>query len=272
MGGLPVGLEYLSVFGLPVLDHAELAARLGCDFISLNGRGAANRLAPHPEERLFGNPVLQAALVRRVAELGLRVQLVEGFALLPEERGLPEADLDAAAALGAASICVIAMDRDPARTHDGLAAMAEAGAARGLMVTTEVGAGAIRDLATARAALAAVSHPGFRLLLDTMHLFRRGARVDDLAGLPSGAIGHVQLCDVPRVGTMASYMEEALFERCLPGEAELPLAAFLTALPAGVPVGLEIPSRSRFEAGVPLADTLARAVSLAREAIRAARC
>src|SRR3546814_9705737 len=39
-----LGLEYLSVFGMPLAEYAEMAARIGCTFISLNYGGAANRL------------------------------------------------------------------------------------------------------------------------------------------------------------------------------------------------------------------------------------
>src|SRR3546814_5151732 len=35
-----LGLEYLSVFGMPLAEYAEMAARIGCTFISLNYGGA----------------------------------------------------------------------------------------------------------------------------------------------------------------------------------------------------------------------------------------
>ncbi|MDB5396728.1 MAG: xylose isomerase protein, partial [Rhodospirillales bacterium] len=38
--------------------------------------------------------------------------------------------------------------------------------------------------------------------------------------------------------------EEALSERQVPGEGELPLGAFVRALPAGIVIGIEVPMTS----------------------------
>lgn len=260
-----LGLEYLSVFGMPLLDYAEGAARLGCDFISLNFAGVSNLLPPYQAENLKEDAGLRARLKRRLGELGLGVGIAEGFALFPDVPVAGHArDLDAVAQLGARAICAISLDKDMARTHDGFAWLAEACASRGMIVTTELGAGVIRNLDAAQAALRAVDHPAFRLLIDTMHYFRRGAGVADLASLPAGAIGHVQLCDVPMPAIAPNYMEEALFERRALGDGDLPLAAFLAAVPDDVPVGLEIPLRAAFAAGENVEQRLGASVARAR--------
>ncbi len=251
---------------MPLLEYAELAARLECDFISVNFAGAANGLGGHPSASLRNEPELRKSLSRRARELGLGISLVEGFAIMPDTAaGDYAADLDATAEMGATTICAVSLDKDLPRSFDRFAALAEAGAERNLVVTTEVGAGVIRNLDTARAALAAVEHENFRLLLDAMHFFRSGGTVQDLLYLDSNAIGHVQLCDVPSRCSFQSYMEEALFERRAPDDGELPLIPFLAAIPDRVPVGLEMPVRSSFERGVPLLETLGAGVSWVRE-------
>lgn len=63
---------------------------------------------------------------------------------------------------------------------------------------------------------------------------------------------------------MRHYAEEAMFERMAPGEGELPLIDMLAALPADRVVGLEIPMRSRAEAGVSAYDRLQPCVEGAR--------
>ena len=90
---------------------------------------------------------------------------------------------------------------------------------------------AIADLATALDAVRAVGRPDFRLLIDTMHLVRSGSGPADVAVLDPALIGYIQLSDVPLVPTIADYMEEACFERMVPGTGEAPLLEILDALP-----------------------------------------
>jgi hypothetical protein len=53
---------------------------------------------------------------------------------------------------------------------------------------------------------------------------------------------------------MDNYMEEAMFERMVPGEGELPLADLLSVLPSDVVLEIEVPRRSLALSGVsPLA-------------------
>ena len=264
-GNRCLGLEYLSVFGMPLRDYVALAGRIGCDFVSVNYGGASNRLGDGPEERLRDDPALRRDLAAAVADQGLFLGLVEGFAITPgtsiEDHA---ADLDAVARMEARSICAVSLDKDRERTADQFARLAELAAARGLLVTTEVGAGVMRNFAVACEAWSHVAQPNFTLLVDTMHFFRRGGTVSDLAAVPAGAIGHVQLCDVPMPAHMENYLEEALFERRAPGDGDLPLAAFVAAVPPAVSIGLEVPIRSEAMAGVPAEARLARCMAAAR--------
>ena len=261
-----VGLEYLSVFGLPVLDYAELAARLSCDFISLNFSGAANRLPPYSPEDLRADHGLRKRLKRSVEDLGLRICLVEGFAITPEKPAAFYArDLDDAAELGASAICAVSLDKNLPNTQEQFFELAEAAASRRLLVTTELAAGVIRNIEIARQTLGAVKHPNFKLLIDTMHFFRRGSTLQDLKALPPAAIGHVQLCDAPSQPQGESYMEEALFERRGLGDGDLPLAAFMAEIAPSIPIGLEIPMRALAERGIDAYDRLRPSVAKARE-------
>ena len=62
----------------------------------------------------------------------------------------------------------------------------------------------------------------------------------------------------------ATYMEEAMFERMVPGQGELPLQAILAAVPADVIVGLEVPLRSQAESGIGPEARLRPCVAAAR--------
>ena len=260
-----LGIENLSLFGLDPVEHIHLAGDLGCEHVSLNLRSGANRLPAYPEYSLREDEGLGHAVVAAARARGVAVSLLEGFALAPGAD--PDAfapDLDIAAQLGARAICVIAMDRDLPRSHAGFARVAELAATRGILTTTEVGAGAMRTFDRALAALDAVGRPDFQLLIDTMHFFRLGGTLDAFAAIDPAAIGHIQLCDVPMPAVIESYMDEALFERRAPGDGDLPLGDFLRHVPETVPIGLEVPIRSQVEAGLGPRERLGRCVAKAR--------
>jgi len=69
----------------------------------------------------------------------------------------------------------------------------------------------------------------------------------------------VQFCDAPLRGEK-EYFFEALEQRCMPGEGELPLADMLAALPRGIPLSIEIPHKRLAQAGVAHAERVRRAV------------
>ena len=59
-------------------------------------------------------------------------------------------------------------------------------------------------------------------------------------------------------------MDEATFDRLIPGEGELPLRDYLMVFPRDVVVSLEVPSRTLTMAGISLRDRLERTVKAAR--------
>jgi hypothetical protein len=84
----------------------------------------------------------------------------------------------------------------------------------------------------------------------TMHWVRSGYGAVDLRELGPEKIGYVQLSDTTLKPRVKSYMEEAMYQRMAPGDGELPLAEILTAVPADVVIGLEIPMRGLAESGM----------------------
>lgn len=259
-----IGVECLSTLGLGPVEHIRIAGELGCGHVSLNLSGSANRLPPYSEFSVRDDAALRRDIAAELASSGVRLSLLEGFAILPSTELDFEAGLDIAAELGARAICVVSMDRDLDRTCAAFARLAELAAERGLIATTEVGAGVLRNLSRSLTAVEAVAHPWFGLLVDTMHFFRSGSTAADFAALAPPTIGHIQLCDVPMPARIESYMEEALYERRAPGDGDLPLADFLAHVPPNVPIGLEIPIRSEAEAGVPPRERFGRCVEAAR--------
>ena len=100
---------------------------------------------------------------------------------------------------------------------------------------------AIPDLATAQRIVAAVDAPSLCLMLDTWHLARSGGTLAQLAAVPKGLIGALQISDrrEPPPGTTYTPMGG----RLLPGEGELALVPLLRTLLTREPeltVGVEV--------------------------------
>lgn len=246
----PIGIERLCLFGMPPTEHVRLAAGLGCQAV---GIGFTPVLGENPcgyrAWSLREDMALRREFRAACADTGVRVGLVEGFGVVPgEDVSRFAADLDLAAELGGERINVVSMDKDLARTVEQFASLTAMASERGLAVCSEIGPGPVRRLETAVRVARAVAQ-GFTLLIDTMHFFRFGGTVAELAELDPALIGYVQLCDAPSQGE-GRYMDEAFNERRVPGEGDLPLREVLALVPPEVVVSLEVPRLSAARAGL----------------------
>jgi sugar phosphate isomerase/epimerase len=170
--------------------------------------------------------------------------------------------------LGVPIVNAVCLEPDHARAIAELASFADLAAARGLKATLEMMPGLpLGSLAQAAAAVAETGRKNLGLLLDSMHIFRSGATVEDITALNPETIFYVQLCDVPLVSKYASYGEEARDNRLPPGEGELPLAEFIAALPPDLMLGLEVPMLAAAQSGLDARERLTPAVAATRALI-----
>ena len=267
-----LSLEMLTLMGMPPVEHVRLAAELGCAGVSLGQSGRALSsfgyadFKPYPDWSLLEDAALVRETRAALRDTGVVVSLGEGFRVLP---GMDIADaahaLDVMAQLGAQHINGGSNDPDMDRSWDQLALLAEMVVARGMRLELEFApSNVLKTLDSALAALDRIGRDRCTLLLDAMHFFRSGAGLDDLAALDPATIGCAQLCDVPLAPRRDSYIEEAMFERRVPGEGELPLREWLALLPAGIWIGLEVPGIEEMIAGASPRDWAARVVAGAR--------
>ncbi len=244
-----LGIELLTVLGMPPVEHVKLAAELGCSHISTGLGGVPMRHMGVPDWIMFpdwsleGNPTLQREMKAAMRDTGVRISLGEGFRVREDGDVSDRASgLDLMAELGAERINAVSMEYDMARTHDQLAILAAMVIERGMTFTVEFAPpNAINSLAGAVAAIDHIGRGKCRVLVDAMHFFRSGATVEELGALDPDLIGYAQLCDAPLVSAGAPYMQEAMFGRMIPGTGELPLRDFVAALPADMDIGLEVP-------------------------------
>jgi sugar phosphate isomerase/epimerase len=93
----------------------------------------------------------------------------------------------------------------------------------------------------------AVDHPAGGILVDPFHHERVGHKPEKIREIPEHWLSYAQLCDMPACGVITdpdAYFVDAIDGRLVPGEGAIPVDAMVRALPADLPISLEI--RSRF--------------------------
>jgi sugar phosphate isomerase/epimerase len=264
-----IGIENISVFGMPPVEFVQLAADLGCQHISTGLTGFAFGIYDYPIFSLRDDVPLRREMIAAMRDTGVSISLGEGCTVRADANARDLAgDLDLFAELGTPRINTVSMDPDFNRTCDEFAVMAEMCAERGLRITTELAPTlTIDSLPKALAALRQIGRPEFRLLIDTMHINRSGSRPEDIAALDPDLIDYIQVADALRIPTIPSYMEEAMFERMVPGDGELHLADWLRVLPKDRVYAIEVPQRSLALAGKTAHERLGACVAGVRRLI-----
>ncbi|HUQ73077.1 MAG TPA: TIM barrel protein, partial [Burkholderiales bacterium] len=101
----------------------------------------------------------------------------------------------------------------------------------------------VSNIAKALRVLHAAGKANSGLLVDAIHFFRAGDTLADLAKVPREYLHYVQLCDAwaERPSDMQEIIRQARGDRLFPGEGGLDLRGLLRALPANIPLSLEVP-------------------------------
>jgi sugar phosphate isomerase/epimerase len=261
-----LAIGFLNGFGLPPVEFVDLAADLGCRYISAVVQGVPLVPLGYAPFSLKDDPALRKEVLAAMQHRGVAASLGDGFLVLADtEISAFGPDLDVLAELGVPRINVVSLDPDLSRTFDRFAALTELAAQRGIQTVVEPVPGlTVGDLPTALAAREYVGRSDFRLLIDTMHLVRSGSSAADLAAVDPEYIGYAQLNDTTLQPRLENYMEEAMFERMVPGEGELPLTDILSVLPPDIVLEIEVPRRSLALAGVSPIDRMRPCVEAAR--------
>jgi sugar phosphate isomerase/epimerase len=150
------------------------------------------------------------------------------------------------AAVGARVLQVLGWDDVADRALENLALVADLAADGGLGVVVEfMPYSEIKTLADALHLLTEIDRPNVKLLLDSLHLFRSGGSVADVAAVDPRYFGVIQLSDAPaQAPAYEDLRPEAVGNRLVPGTGELPLHELLAAVPEDLPISLEVPCAS----------------------------
>jgi sugar phosphate isomerase/epimerase len=260
----PLCLDFLTAIEASPPALAELAAANGCASIAILVHPADGV----PDFGMAADTPMRQETRQSCRDRGIAIDMIEGFLLKPDtdlEAFRPS--LDSGAWLGAGCANVLLRDPDLTRLADNFAGFCAMAQACGLKTVTEWSRRTpLSSPAQAAAFVAAAGH-GARLQLDSLHLFRAGFCVTDIAALDPAIVGRAQLCDGPAEMPVERQFEEALNDRLVPGTGELPLGAFVDALPAGITLGIEVPMQALRQAGIGAAERVRRAVSGTRRVL-----
>ncbi|MCT2398029.1 sugar phosphate isomerase/epimerase family protein [Novosphingobium mangrovi (ex Huang et al. 2023)] len=262
----PLGIELLTVLGMGPVEHVTLAADLGCTAVSMGLTQLPFNPYGYPAWSLREDPALRRELKAVMRERGVSISIAEGMGVSADlDASRHAADMDLFAELGALRVNSVDMGVERDRAFEQLAKLCEMAGERGMDFSIEFcPVFTIRSLPEALAAVRHIGEGRATVLIDSMHFFRSGGTVAQIAELDPALIGHVQLSDAPRKSA-GDYMQEAMSGRMIPGEGELPLREFIDALPRGQTLGLEVPLMAQAESGRPAVECVAEIVMKTRE-------
>lgn len=260
-------LSYLTANGQTPPDMVSLAARHGYRYVGL-------RLLPNapgaPQQSMLGRPDVLRDTLARMRDTGVGVfdlEIIRIGELFDINAYRPLMEMGAA--LGARSLLIAGDDADASRLTAHYAQLCELAATYRLHADLEfMPWTAVR---TARDALAIIraagSPPAAGVLVDALHVARSGTTVEDVAAIPRELLHYAQICDAPAAipATHAEMICDARENRQLPGDGGIALTPLFTALPAELPIAVEVPNFKRVatlgeEAWAGMALAAARAV------------
>jgi sugar phosphate isomerase/epimerase len=214
---------------------------------------------------LRDDPALRRETQAAMRDTGVRIGLAEGFRAASDHDVSEFAgDLDLFAELGALRLNAICMENDMGLAVDQLGKLADMAIARGMLFTIEFfPSEGINSFERALEVVDGIGRDKAKVLLDTMHFFRTGGTLAKLEAAGIDVVGYVQLADSPDTPPDDSYFIKSLFARDVPGEGALPLRELVAALPADMPISVEVPRLDAMRAMGARAHT-ARVIDAAR--------
>jgi sugar phosphate isomerase/epimerase len=228
-----IGLAWLTVSELSAHEQVTVAAQAGYSHVGLRLLPVANQLLPPFDERETG---------WRLADTGIKVLDVEVFRLTAETRISDfESTLAAARRLGASQLLVHGDDPEEPRLIETFGRLCELAARYELAANIEPMPWVqVSTVARAKRILGGAGRRNAALLVDPIHFFRADNRVDELHDVSAH---YLQFCDAPaeRPSDMQEIIRQARSDRLFPGEGELDLSGLLRALPADLPISVEVP-------------------------------
>ena len=232
-------LDHLSLVNLDALTVIDAAASAGFAAVSL----FVTPIPISPTPDLLADKAARKAVLSALRDTGLRAGIIEPFMLEPDpDWPLLERSAHLTAEMGG-TVNILGLDEDHARLRESLERMVAICRAAGAPAIIEAyPLSSIHSPAQALE-LARTLGEDVGLCIDTLHVIRSGGNWDDIAVLPPERIRHVQLNDGP-LEAPHDRVNEAVFDRLLPGEGAFDLKALVPLVPDHAIIAVEAPSRA----------------------------
>ena len=254
-----LSFAHLSVLDATPPELVTVAAAAG--FRKVGIRLAATPSVGVPPYDMLGDTPLVRETLARLADTGVSVLDVEFLRFEPEiPIGIPEGFLEAGARLGARYVQVMSAEPLEARTMERFCELCDRARQYGLHVCLEFAIyTGVRTLADAVRVVKKSGFANASVLVDALHFSRSGGWPSDIKGVDASLFRYAQICDAPAFipTEAADLIREARTGRLLPGDGALPLRDLVKALPAAIPLSIEVPDRAT--AGLPALERAQRA-------------
>jgi sugar phosphate isomerase/epimerase len=243
-----ISLHHLTALDVDAAALARIAAALGCDAICI-----FSYLPPAYRGQFPCIETMQSARALKsvLKQTGIRVCNLEVFNISPElslDDMLP--GLERGAELGATNATVHIRESDEGRAADGFGRFCTLASDFDLRVGLEfTGFSAVKDIRTAARIIERSGAGNAGIAADALHVFRNDLAVEDLIPY-SSMISYAQICDGKLAMPDGGYRQEAIANREIPGHGEFPLRNFLSVLPTGTPISIEVPLHRLRDAGI----------------------
>jgi sugar phosphate isomerase/epimerase len=235
-------LAYLSSHRCTPAEAIRIAAATGYQFVGLrlwpNAPGAPQQFLIEKPEALREALAAQQDTGVGVFDLEI-IRIGDNF-----DPHCWDALYDVGAALKAKAILVAGDDSDESRLTDNYARLCEVMQPFGMTADLEfMPWTAVKD---AKSALRIVNNAGkpanAGILVDALHFGRSTTTLDDIRAIPRELLHYAQICDA-EAGlnfTAEQLIHTARCERLLPGDGTIDIKGLFAALPADLPVSVEV--------------------------------
>lgn len=201
-----------------------------------------------------------------LADSGLELLDVEVIWLKPDsDMSLHKRSIDIGAELGARNVLCVSSYPDMGATAARLTELCRHAEGSGIRVALEFGIFTeVKTIEMALVVLDQVAHPLRALLIDPIHVDRSGCTPAQIAAVPRTLLPYAQFCDAPAArpnpNDFDAIITDAIDLREQCGAGALPLAEIYAALPADIPLSIELRSKALRE-GYPDPSARAKAVA-----------
>ena len=237
-------LSFLTCLDAPPPEAIRTARETGYDCIGLRLLPAAPGGISFP---LMDDPALMQDTLSALRDTGLEVFDAEIIRIAPGfDADAYAGFFDTCARLGVRSVLVAGDDADEARMTASFAALCQAARPYGLSMDLEfMPQSEVHDAAAALRILRGADQPNAAIIVDALHVSRSRTSVAELRAIPPGWMNYVQICDGPaEIPTDRDGLNFAARQaRLLPGDGAIDLADMFAALPADLPISVEVPNQ-----------------------------